>query len=227
MTYLEIINAFWKWTSSNEISHAEVDLYFSILNVANTTNWKTRLSIPNSTFGRFEKNTLIRTRQNLITKGLIQYQKGRKGQAGIYIINEIGFNNDTNNDTDNDTNMQPKTIPKQRTYIDKDQTKTRQRDNNPFIPFEGKLLESVNTWLAYKAERGQKYKPTGLKTLFKKIQDGVDEYGETAVIRGIDNSIANNWQGLFFGQKQTAVKSDNPFLDMLKNENSEDEGGIF
>ena len=122
----------------------------------------------------------------------------------------------------------PPSEPRNSPPLKRQKTKTKDKDNiNPLIPFEGKLLESVNLWLAYKAERGQKYKPTGLQTLFKKIQDGVTEYGEAAVIRSIDNSIANNWQGLFFKPSEKSAESGNPFLDMLKDSGALEDGELF
>lgn len=213
MKYISQLNAFWNWVRTNEISHLEVDLYLSILDIANTSSWKTQFTIPNSTLGRFDKSSLARARNKLVQYGLIKYNKGKKGQAPTYSVvqlydMEINPNDDTNSDanlninpnndtyidTNKDTNMQPI----QGTYIDKDKDKTKTKGITPIIPFEGRLLEKVNLWLAYKAERGQKYKPTGMEQLFKKIKDGVSEYGEDAVIQSIDNSISNNWQGLFF-----------------------------
>lgn len=228
MKYISQLNGFWNWVRTNEISHLEVDLYLSILDIANTSSWKTQFTIPNSSLGRFDKNSLTRARNKLVQYGLIKYYKGKKGQAPTYsIVNlydtDINPNNDTYIDTYIDTNSDTNMQPKQGTYIDKDKDKTRKdKCITPIIPFEGELSEKVNEWLAYKSERGQKYKPTGLKSLFKKIQDNAVLHGENAVIEVIDNSIANNWQGLFFDKldKSGCKTNDNPFLDMLKEADS-------
>lgn len=64
--------------------------------------------------------------------------------------------------------------------------------------FSTKVCESINTWLSYKKEKKQSYKPVGLKTLLKSIQREVQKNGEESVVRAIDKSITNNYSGLFF-----------------------------
>lgn len=111
MNYIMQLNGFWNWARTNEISHLELDLYMSILDIANSTSWKTQFSIPNSSLGRFDKNSLTRARNRLVQYGLISYQKGKKGQAPLYQViklyedEPIIPNNDTYIDTNNDTNM--------------------------------------------------------------------------------------------------------------------------
>lgn len=224
MKYISQLNAFWNWVRTNEISHLEADLYLSILDIANASLWKTQFTIPNSTLGRFDKNSLTRARNKLVQLGLIQYYPGKRGQAPSYSVvplydtsGETGIdispNIDTNSDTDYkispnndtyidtypDTNNDTNLIPKQGTYIDKDKEKDKIKTITPYKPpFAGALGEKVDEWLRYKSERGQKYKPVGLKALYGKIQAAEKSYGTTAVIAAIDNSITNNWQGLFF-----------------------------
>lgn len=213
MKYISQLNAFWNWVRTNEISHLEVDLYLSILDIANTTSWKTRFTIPNSTLGRFDKNSLTRARNKLVQLQLIEYCPGKKGQAPTYGIiplydtyvdtnndtdNVISPNNDTyidtNSDTYNDTNNDTNMIPIQGTYIEKDKDKN---NITPIIPFDGNLKLKVEEWLSYKKERREKYKETGLKALFSKIRNQVDEYGENTVISAMDTAMANNWKGYF------------------------------
>lgn len=200
MNYILQLNGFWNWVRTNEISHLEVDLYLSILDIANTSSWKTQFTIPNSTLGRFDKNSLTRARNKLVQYGLIQYNKGRKGQAPTYNIlplydTNINPNNDTYIDTNNDTNSDTNMIPIQGTYINKKENKTK--NISPIIPFDGKLKEKVSEWLKYKTERREKYKDTGQKALFTHIQNQVSQYGEDAVISAIDTAMANNWKGFF------------------------------
>lgn len=64
--------------------------------------------------------------------------------------------------------------------------------------FSTRVCESINTWLSYKKEKKQSYKPVGLKTLLKSIQREVQKNGEESVVRAIDKSITNNYSGLFF-----------------------------
>ena len=64
--------------------------------------------------------------------------------------------------------------------------------------FSTEMVEAVETWLRYKAERREKYKPTGLKSLISEIQHNVDRYGEAAVISLITTCMASNWRGIIF-----------------------------
>lgn len=111
MNYILQLNGFWNWARTNEISHLELDLYMSILDIANSTAWKTQFSIPNSSLGRFDKNSLTRARNKLVQYGLIKYCKGKKGQAPTYQVMKLYEDepinpiNDTYIDTNTDTNM--------------------------------------------------------------------------------------------------------------------------
>ena len=60
----------------------------------------------------------------------------------------------------------------------------------------------IYTWLGYKKEKGQTYKPTGLKTLLNNLLKWQKEYGEDYVIQAIDNSITSNYAGIFPAKKQ-------------------------
>lgn len=90
----------------------------------------------------------------------------------------------TNNNVNNDNNAD----------------KVNKKKTAPVItpPFTGAMLDKVNEWLNYKKERGQSYKPIGLRKLFTIIQNEIDNNGEAFVMSAIDTSITNNWQGLFF-----------------------------
>ena len=95
--------------------------------------------------------------------------------------------------------------------------------------FSQEIKVAIKTWLDYKKEKGQTYKKTGLKTLLNKIKTAVIELGEQAVINGVENSISNNYSGLFFEkpklQYKTVEKKGDDFFnwvaeaqDYLRNE---------
>lgn len=58
------------------------------------------------------------------------------------------------------------------------------------------MIEPVETWLAYKKEKGQSYKPTGFKTFYKKLCElsGNNPQIATAII---EQSMQNNYAGIF------------------------------
>lgn len=62
--------------------------------------------------------------------------------------------------------------------------------------FSAPVQTAVLDWLKYKTEKRQAYKETGLKSLLTVIQRQIDENGEAAVIRCIEDSMAAGWQGI-------------------------------
>lgn len=75
-------------------------------------------------------------------------------------------------------------------------------DLSRFSTFVGKAVEN---WLSYKAEKRQSYKGTGLEMLLNKIEKQVSLYGETAVVGLIEESMANNWQGIAWGKLEKST----------------------
>lgn len=76
------------------------------------------------------------------------------------------------------------------------------------IPFSGALGDAVRDWLAYKAERRESYKPTGLKSLFAQIERTVKVHGEDAVCDCIRLSMSNGWRGIIWDRIEKEVKPD-------------------
>lgn len=87
------------------------------------------------------------------------------------------------------------------------------RDPRAADPLErlcGELRDAVEEWLAYKAEKRQPYKPTGLKSLVTQIEHKAREYGAAAVAAVIRESMSSNYQGIVFdrlGRGKAAVST--------------------
>ena len=64
--------------------------------------------------------------------------------------------------------------------------------------FTGDLLDAVRDWLAYKTERKEGYKPTGLKNLLTEIERREQAHGAAAVAAVIRLSMANGWRGIIW-----------------------------
>lgn len=84
---------------------------------------------------------------------------------------------------------------------DKDKNKEKEKDKTntspPYPPSWGEGLRSVmDSWLAYKAEKKQGYKPQGLKSLVTQVDGYAAKYGENLVISVIQRSMAANYQGI-------------------------------
>ena len=71
--------------------------------------------------------------------------------------------------------------------------------------FSPALIQAVESWLQYKTERRDEYKPTGLQSLITQIQKNAAQHGEQAVIDLIGECMAQNYKGIIF--------------DKLKNQN--------
>jgi len=85
-------------------------------------------------------------------------------------------------------------------------------NNNPPYPLTefsfGKALEEkILEWVRYKSEKKESYKPTGFKSLLKKIKGNAELYGDQAVITLIDDCMANNWQGIIWDRIKPEKKS--------------------
>lgn len=64
--------------------------------------------------------------------------------------------------------------------------------------FSPELRAAVNDWLTYKRERRESYKPTGLKSMLTRIEQSAAEYGDSAVIEIIRDSMASGYHGILF-----------------------------
>lgn len=137
MTYIEILNAFWNWRRFNVIPHSAADLFFCLLDFANAAKWEDKVTIPNSRItGKIDisKKSLLNARNILIQNELIEYQNGKKGQAGTYKINlsrlhffpNTGTNVGTNRGTNTGTNTGTNRVPMRYPYIDKDKEKEKE-----------------------------------------------------------------------------------------------------
>ena len=58
------------------------------------------------------------------------------------------------------------------------------------------MRKAVDTWLAYKKEKGQSYKPTGFKTFYRKFCEMCGNNPQVAMAI-VEQSIQNNYSGLF------------------------------
>lgn len=58
------------------------------------------------------------------------------------------------------------------------------------------MVEPVETWLAYKKEKAQSYKPTGFKTFYKKLCELSGNNPQIAMAI-IEQSMQNNYDGIF------------------------------
>lgn len=77
------------------------------------------------------------------------------------------------------------------------------------------------TWLAYKAERREPYKPVGLKQLVSRIKNQIEKHGLDAVTEAMQRAMAANYKGWdfkdSFGNAEVDPESRIPTLESIKN----------
>ncbi|WP_289765122.1 hypothetical protein [uncultured Bacteroides sp.] len=90
MTYIELLNRFWHANKTERFSIGERELYYYLLNECNKNYWYMPVSCPTSvicTVTGLNKQTLMRARDNLKKRGLIDYTEGiQNSKAPTYII---------------------------------------------------------------------------------------------------------------------------------------------
>lgn len=96
----------------------------------------------------------------------------------------------------NDANEKEKEKAKTKT---KTNAKTNAKESIPPLPWAGEALRSAfDDWLAYKQERREGYKETGLRNLESEVRNNASRYGEQAVAELIRTCMANGYRGIIF-----------------------------
>ena len=95
-----------------------------------------------------------------------------------------------NNNTDTNTNNIQE---KEDTIIS---SKKKAKKSNEPIVIAPEMQEVVDTWLQYKKEKGQSYKPTGFSYFYKKLCKLSNNNPQVAMAI-IEQSMSNNYAGIF------------------------------
>lgn len=83
----------------------------------------------------------------------------------------------------------------------------------------GKELQSaLDEWLAYKRERREPYRQTGLQSLVSEIRNNAARYGETAVAELIRYCMACNWRGIIFDRLKKSGGKEKPTAQSMSDE---------
>lgn len=71
------------------------------------------------------------------------------------------------------------------------------------------LADAISDWIAYKAEKRDAYKPTGLKSLLTQIENQKNQHGAQAVVDVIRLSMSNGWRGIIWERIGGTVRAAN------------------
>ena len=97
MNYIKQVNTFYKLLPNNPLSSNAQCLYNYLLNKNNELGWIKEFTVSNMIvcgFTGLNRRTLDRVRNELKTKGYINYKKGISNQAGKYWIVEFDIQDD-------------------------------------------------------------------------------------------------------------------------------------
>ena len=231
MNYIKQLNAFYKIVPIKQIGSNAKNLYETLLYINSSCYWKSDFAVANlylMSLTGLNKQAIYRARNELVQKDLIEFKKGiNQNEAGKYTIYEFvtaddtaddtahNTPNDTPNDTAGDTiNKQNKT-KQNKTKIKKEKTKKRNETefdlliNQSFSNEE--LKDTVYEFIKMRKAIDKPLTTRGLELMIKKLCKLTTNIDEQIEI--LNNSIMNNWQGIF------PLNSQNNF-----NKNSEMQG---
>lgn len=83
--------------------------------------------------------------------------------------------------------------------------------------FSDPLRQAIENWIAYKKEKRQSYRETGLKQLLTKIKKEAEKHGDEAVIEVIESSMSSNYQGIVWDRIKDRKKSGSAYIDAINN----------
>ena len=86
---------------------------------------------------------------------------------------------------------------------------------------DARMNEEITRWLAYKKERGQTYKTTGLKAFITRLGNLSGGNGEVA-LKIVEQSMANNYSGVFPLNSNRAVTNTPDMGVVLQDSNNKD-----
>ena len=169
--------------------------------------------------------TFIELRNHLIRAGLIEYRKGKKGSPNQYryisictftgevqtvVKNNCTFTGEVQTEVESVVQTEVESVVQ---TVDLYKTKTKRKtktgeknreknlgelDQISAKGFSEPVREALSEWLTYKRERGESYKPTGLRAILTETENKIAGYGENAVIAVIRQSMANGWKGIIW-----------------------------
>lgn len=199
MSYLERLNDFHRWLRSNYLPGNSRLLYYSLLAVFNEAGWPESIQVDNyrlmSMIDVRTERVAISARDKLVDLGFIRYSRGKKGCPNTYFITRNTIEKVSQFDSESGSVSVSQFDSQLCSHI-KTKTNTKKSPISPSTDFGPELQSAFSDWLAYKQEKRQGYKPTGLRSLVTQVQKRVQQHGEAAVAALIRECMASNWQGI-------------------------------
>ena len=191
MTLIDYHNQFWREYRIKPFTPNETLLFFFLLDIWNNTGRKDTFEVKTAlveSIISMNKMTLTRCRESLKKRGLIKVANGStKGKYPHYSLLYV-----TDNVTDNVTIHRVLRV-KEKERISKDIPK-KEFNLNFCLPSFVPIMEE---WLEYKKKRKESYKTeASIRKCYQNLVKLSDNNSAVAQLI-VDQSIANNWAGLF------------------------------
>ena len=207
MNYIKQLNAFYELLPTNPLSANSQCLYNVLLHINNKCNWKSEFTVANTlliAYTSLNISALQRARNSLIQNGYIKYKKGTGNNAGIYTI--VNFEQQIEQQTDNTTNNKPTTNRQQSEHINKlNKTKLNKTINKKEKSEYDVLIDTnfnndnvkkaVYEFIKMRVAIKKPLTTRALELLISRLKN-LSPY-ESEQIEILNNSILNNWQGIF------------------------------
>lgn len=136
MTYLELINQFWKIHDSVNFSPHEIALYLYLLREANRQGWPEPFVCPNRNLClglNIPDSTLIRCRDRLVGNGVFTYKSAKdRRKAPTYYLQ--GASRDTSRDASRNASSRASRDASRDASINKDIKTIRPKNKSPISP---------------------------------------------------------------------------------------------
>jgi len=212
---MEMLNDFHRWLRSNYLPGNSRLLYYSLLAVFNEAGWPESIQVDNyrlmSMIDVRTERVAISARDKLVDFGFIQYNRGKKGCPNTYFLTRNTAEKVSQFDSESGSvsgSVSVSQFDSQLCSHIKTNTNTKESPLPPSLDFGPELQSAFADWLAYKAEKRQAYKPTGLRSLVTQVQKYVQQYGETEVAALIRQCMASNWQGIVWDKLRASEQAD-------------------
>lgn len=222
-TLIDCLKLLFKEDDENPLSSEEMRVYITLLkewNKQTRPEWFEFCLIskaePKAKSKVIPKSTLIRIRERLHKRGLIQYVSGNgKVQNPVFKICS-DTKCDTKNNTKCDTNSKEKVSPipplKENITELREKEKTtkvaskKEADLSFCLPSFAPIMQE---WLDYKQKRKESYKTdASIRKCYHNLAT-LSDNNPTIAQMIVDQSIANNWAGLFKLKNNGAITNQN------------------
>lgn len=216
MNYIELINAFERWLEFNYLPISSQLLWYKLIVLFNKSGWSEWVTVDNQRLMALmqmkREATFIECRDKLIVAGLFEFQKGKKGFPNRYKIKntfktvvQSEVETVVNGVVNQVVNSEVKTVV-QTVDIYK-QNKTKQNKTKKEKQVKGKsglissytenedLRQAIADFIEMRKSMKKPMSDKALSMLFSKLDSLSAD--DTTKIKILEQSIFNNWQGVF------------------------------